>query len=41
MKFRDLKESDIDVRIASVKQEGVSLLLYKDARCDMNILVGP
>lgn len=38
MKFRDLKESDIDVRIASVKQEGVSLLLYKDARCDMNIL---
>lgn len=38
MKFRDLKESDIDVRVASVKSNGLSLLLYKDARCDMNIL---
>lgn len=44
MKFRDLKANEIDVRVATVKDNGVSLLLYKDARCDMNILdetVGP
>lgn len=37
-KFRPLTESEIDVRVASVKVNGLSLLLYKDARCDMNIL---
>jgi len=37
-KFRNLKADEIDVRIQSVKQNGVVLLLYKDARCDMNIL---
>lgn len=36
--FRLLKANEIDVRIAIVKESGVSLLLYKDARCDMNIL---
>lgn len=36
--FRDLKSDEIDVRIAQVKQNGVSLLLYKDARVDQNIL---
>ena len=36
--FRDLKANEIDVRIAQVKQNGVSLLLYKDARVDQNIL---
>ena len=36
--FRTLKESEIECRIATVKQNGISLLLYKDARCDMNIL---
>ncbi|HFE9685119.1 TPA: hypothetical protein ACGA33_000844 [Clostridium perfringens] len=44
LKFRNLKESEIDVRVATVTEKGVSLLLYKDARCDMNILdeaVGP
>ena len=44
LKFRTLKESEIDVRVAQVKEKGLSLLLYKDARCDMNILdetVGP
>ena len=44
LQFRPLKASEIDVRIAQVKQNGLSLLLYKDARCDMNILdetVGP
>ena len=42
--FRDLRSDEIDVRIATVSDKGVSLLLYKDARCDMNILdetVGP
>ena len=44
MKFRTLRADEIDCRIATVKTNGVSLLLYKDARCDMNILdetVGP
>jgi len=36
--FRDLKADEIDVRIAQVKESGVSLLLYKDARVDQNIL---
>ena len=36
--FRDLKANEIDVRIAQVKQNGVSLLLYKDARVDQDIL---
>ena len=42
--FRDLRADEIDCRIAMVKANGLSLLLYKDARCDMNILdetVGP
>lgn len=37
-KFRDLKADEIDVRVAMCKENGCSLLLYKDARCDMNIL---
>lgn len=44
LKFRTLTANEIDVRIAQVKESGLSLLLYKDARCDMNILdetVGP
>lgn len=43
-KFRTLRADEIDCRIATVKKNGLSLLLYKDARCDMNILdetVGP
>lgn len=36
--FRDLRSDEIDVRIAQITEKGVSLLLYKDARCDMNIL---
>lgn len=42
--FRYLKADEIDVRVQSVNENGCSLLLYKDARCDMNILdetVGP
>ena len=38
MEFRLLRADEIDCRVATVKKNGVSLLLYKDARCDMNIL---
>ena len=41
---RTLKAADIDCRISTVSQKGISLLLYKDARVDQNILdetVGP
>lgn len=44
LKFRTLKESEIDVRVQSVTDKGIILLLYKDARADMNVLdetVGP
>lgn len=36
--FRLLKPEEIDVRVAQVKQNGVALLLYKDARVDQTIL---
>jgi hypothetical protein len=36
--FRDLKATEIEVRVARSTEKGVFLLLYKDARCDMNIL---
>lgn len=38
IKFRDLKADEIDCRVQSVKSKGCILLLYKNARCDMNIL---
>lgn len=46
MQFRDLKADEIELRIGTIgrKGNGISLLLYKNARCDMNILdetVGP
>ena len=44
MKFRTLNANEIDCRISMIKNNGLALLLYKDARCDMNILdeeVGP
>lgn len=44
IEFRALGADEIDVRVAKVSEKGISLLLYKDARCDMNILdetVGP
>ena len=37
-KFRLLRADEIDVRVATSSEKGASLLLYKDARCDMNIL---
>lgn len=36
--FRDLRADEIECRVAQAKGTGVSLLLYKDARCDQNIL---
>ena len=44
MKFRKLRADEIDCRVGQMKPNGLTLLLYKDARCDMNILdetVGP
>ena len=38
MKFRKLKASEIDSRVSTVTESGCSLLLFKDARVDMNIL---
>lgn len=38
MKFRRLKASEIDARVSTVTENGCSLLLYKDARVDQNIL---
>lgn len=44
LSFRKLKADEIDCRISTVSANGISLLLYKDARVDQNILdetVGP
>ena len=38
LKFRKLKADEIDCRVQQIKPNGLSLLLYKDARCDQNIL---
>lgn len=38
MNFRLLNADEIDCRISSVGKWGIQLLLYKDARVDMNIL---
>lgn len=38
LKFRKLKADEIDCRIQQIKPNGLTLLLYKDARCDQNIL---
>lgn len=37
-KFRDLTADEIECRVQSVKENGLVLLLYKDARVDMSIL---
>lgn len=37
-KFRKLKAAEIDARVSTVTEKGCSLLLYKDARVDQNIL---
>ena len=37
-KFRTLEAHEIECRPATIKENGLSLLLYKDARVDQNIL---
>lgn len=37
-KFRKLKADEIECRISTCNSNGIMLLLYKDARCDQNIL---
>lgn len=42
--FRKLRADEIDARVSQISEKGLSLLLYKDARCDMRVLdeiVGP
>jgi hypothetical protein len=42
--FRDLRSEEIDCRISTINDKGLTLLLYKDARVDQDILdetVGP
>lgn len=44
LNFRMLKPDEIDCRVGTVTDSGVSLLMYKDARVDMRLLdefVGP
>lgn len=36
--IRDLRADEVEVRVGSVTEKGATYLLYKDARCDMNIL---
>lgn len=36
--LRLLKPNEIDVRVGTINEKGATLLLYKDARVDMNIL---
>jgi hypothetical protein len=38
LEFRLLRADEIDCRISTCNAYGVGLLLYKDARCDQNIL---
>lgn len=38
LKFRELRADEIEVRIQSIKEKGVVLLLYKNARVDMDLL---
>ena len=38
MTFRALKAEEIECRVGTCSEKGVSLLLYKDSRCDMRIL---
>lgn len=36
--FRPLRADEIDVRIGTINEKGATLLLFKDARVDMNLL---
>ncbi len=44
IKFLNLTAAEVEARVGQEYDSGITLLLYKDARCDMNILdetVGP
>jgi len=38
LEFRELRADEVECRVAQASEKGCTLLLYKDARCDMNIL---
>ena len=38
LNLRTLRADEIDCRVSTVSEKGVTILLYKDARCDMRIL---
>lgn len=38
MEFRLLRADEMEARVARVTPKGVQILIYKDARCDQNIL---
>lgn len=38
LKFRELKSNEIECKINQINQKGLSLLLYKTARTDMQLL---
>lgn len=38
LKFRTLHADEIELRVGTVSENGASLLLYKDARCDQAVL---
>lgn len=38
LEFRALRADEVEARVGTASEKGCSLLLYKDARCDMNIL---
>lgn len=38
IKFRNLLAEEIECRVQQINEKGLVLLLYKNARCDMNIL---
>ena len=41
LKFRKLRADEIELRVASTTESGFSLLLYKTARVDANVLDEP
>lgn len=38
LRFRTLRPDEVECRVASISEKGLSLLLYKDARVDQNVL---
>lgn len=38
MQFRRLTADEVEARVGAVSKTGLTLLLYKDARCDMRVL---